>query len=368
MELKKTPLYQVYEESGGKIVDFGGWALPVQFRGIIEEHQATRQAAGLFDVSHMGEVMIEGPAALGLVQKLITNDAAPMELHQVIYSPMCYPDGGCVDDCLVYKLGDERYFMVVNAANIDKDVAWMQEQAQGMKVMVEDISHHYAELALQGPKAEIILQRLTDFDLGSLRFFYCCPAVVIDGEPCLISRTGYTGEDGFEIYCRPEAGPRLWRAILAAGQPDGLLPAGLGARDTLRFEARLPLYGHEIDRDISPLEAGLGYFIKLDKGDFIGAEALRAQKEAGIPRRLIGLEMVGRGIARAGYPVYADNRQIGQVTSGSYAPSLGKNMALALVERGHGQLGNELTVEIRGKQVEARVVKAPFYAKAYKKE
>lgn len=365
--LKKTPLFAAHEQLGGKIIDFGGWALPVQYTGILEEHKAVRERAGLFDVSHMGEINVQGKDSYPLVQKLITNDVAPMALHQVIYSPMCYPDGGVVDDLLVYKLADDHYLLVVNASNTDKDYDWIVEQSAGMDVTVSNISTEVAQLALQGPKAEEILQKLAAVDLSSIPFFFCRPDTMIAGVPCLVSRTGYTGEDGFEIYLPPENAETVWQAILAAGKDEGILPAGLGARDTLRFEACLPLYGHEISPDVTPLEANLGYFVKLHKESFIGKEALAAQKEKGLTRKQAGLKMIDRGIPRQGYPVKADGRVIGTVSTGSYSPTLNENIALALLSAEYVKAGTEVLVEIRGKDCKAEVVKTPFYKKNYKK-
>jgi aminomethyltransferase len=364
--MKKTPLYEKHVELKGKVIDFGGWALPVEYQGIIGEHEAVRTAAGLFDVSHMGEVTVKGPDAEKYIQKMITNDIAPMHDFQIYYSPMCYPDGGVVDDLIVYKYNNEDYLLVINASNTDKDVQWFLDHVEG-DVEVKNVSEEYAQLAIQGPKAEMILQKLTDTDLNQIGFFYFQPKVKIHGVSTLISRSGYTGEDGFEIYLNPADAPLIWDKLLEVGKEEGLVPAGLGARDTLRFEASLPLYGQEIDKDITPLEAGLGFFVKLHKEDFIGKAALAKQKEAGIPRKLVGFEMVDRGIARSHYEVKANGEKIGFVTTGSYSPTLKKNIGLALIDAGYAKEGEEIEVVVRNRNLKAKIIKKPFYSKKYKK-
>lgn len=363
VELKRTPLYEEHQAAKAKLIDFGGWEMPVQYAGVIEEHHAVRKNAGLFDVSHMGEVDVRGKDALAFVQMLITNDASKLENGKILYSPMCYPDGGIVDDLLVYQHNPDHFLLVVNASNTDKDFAWMLEQVKDFEVSVENISEQYAQLALQGPQAEKILQRLTSLDLSTLKY-YTFTFGEIDGVKSLISRTGYTGEDGFEIYSSSEYGPQLWRKILETGSAEGVQPIGLGARDTLRFEARLPLYGNELGAVITPLEAGLGIFVKLDKSDFNGKDALVKQKEQGIPRKLVGLEMVGRGIARSHYPLQKDGEEIGFVTSGSYSPTLEKNIALGLVRADLAVLGGELDVMIRGKAIKAKIIPSLFYKRS----
>ena len=361
MSAKQTPLYETHLKYGGRMVEFGGWALPVQYAGIKEEHQAVRTKAGLFDVSHMGEVLAEGPGALAFVQKLITNNASKLEINQILYSPMCYPDGGTVDDLLVYKQAEDRYLLVINAANIEKDWNWMQEHASGLDVKLTNLSDETAQLALQGPLATEILAKLTSAPLAELKYYWFMPDVLVAGKKVLLSRTGYTGEDGFELYCAPQDAAYLWEAIMEAGKPYGLQPAALGCRDTLRFEVCFPLYGHELTKDISPLEAGIGIFVKLDKEDFLGKEVLQAQKANGVKRRIVGFEMIERGVARAEYPVWVEGRQVGCVTTGSYAPSLDKNLGLALIEAQYAQVGQQIAIEIRGKQVAAQVVSKPFY-------
>lgn len=360
--LKRTPLYPLYGKYGAKLVDFGGWELPVQFSSILEEHEAVREKAGLFDVSHMGEVDVKGSDSLKYIQKLITNDASKLVDGKALYSPMCYPDGGTVDDLLVYRYTEDHYLIVINASNIEKDVEWMKQNLEG-DVELKNISDQVSQLALQGPLAEQVLQKLTDFDLSTIGFFNFQGDVDLKGMKGLVSRTGYTGEDGFEIYLPNEEAPKLWDMILDAGKDEGVLPCGLGARDTLRFEAKLPLYGQELAKDITPIEAGLGFFVKLDKGEFNGREVLAEQKENGAPRKLVGIEMIDRGIPRTYYPVYSGDELIGEVTTGTQSPSLKKNVGLALIKSEYAVMGNELQVEIRNKKLKAQIVKTPFYKK-----
>ena len=360
MEAKKTPLYEEHKAAKAKLIDFGGWEMPVQYAGVIEEHHAVRTKAGLFDVSHMGEINVYGKQALEFVQRLITNDASKLEDGKILYSPMCYSNGGIVDDLLVYRFDSEHFLLVVNACNTDKDYTWMLRQVNDFDVRVDNVTDQYAQLALQGPLAEVILQRISNVDLSKLKY-YTFRHGEIDGVPCLISRTGYTGEDGFELYASPEYGRQLWRKILEVGAPEGVEPIGLGARDTLRFEARLPLYGNELGAEISPLEAGLGSFVKLSKVAFVGKVALQAQKKQGVPRKLVGLEMIGRGIARSHYPLQKNGEDIGFITSGSYSPTLNKNIALGLIRADLAVLGDMLDVLIRGKIVQAKIIPSMFY-------
>jgi aminomethyltransferase len=362
--LKQTPLYPVYKEHGAKTIDFGGWELPVQFSGIIEEHHAVRTKAGLFDVSHMGEVEVKGPDALAFLQKMTTNDVSKLVPFKAQYGIMCYPDGGTVDDLLIYKFAEDHYLLVINASNTEKDVEWLQQHLSG-DVVLKNISNEVAELALQGPLSERILQKLTDTDLSQIKYFHFLPDVNVGGIKTLVSRSGYTGEDGFELYVKPEDAISLWKKIMEAGGED-VIPCGLGARDTLRFEARMPLYGQELSETISPVEAGLTFAIKLDKGDFIGRDALKAQIEQGTSRKLVGLEMIGRGIARTHYPVYVGEEKVGEVTTGTQSPTLKKNVALALIDTKYSQLGQEVDVEIRNKRVKAQVVATPFYKRVRK--
>ncbi len=362
-ELKQTPLFPLYGKYGAKTIDFGGWDLPVQFEGILREHEAVRTAAGLFDVSHMGEFIVEGEGAEDFLQRMTTGDVAKLASGQAQYSLMCYSDGGVVDDLLVYKKAEGSYMLVVNASNIDKDFEWLSKHLEGAVTLV-NVSDETALLALQGPRAEAVLQRLTDVPLGELKPFRFIDQAPIGDVNALVSRTGYTGEDGFELYVRSEDAASLWEQLLEIGQDEGLVPIGLGARDTLRFEARLPLYGQELSASISPLEAGLGFFVKLEgKGDFIGRDALVRQKAAGVPRKLVGIEMIERGIPRSHYPVGIGDSVIGEVTTGTQSPTLKKNVGLALILSEYAQPGTRLWVEIRGKRVEAEVVKTPFYSR-----
>ena len=364
--MKKTPMYENHRKLGGKIIDFGGWELPVQYEGIIKEHKQTRETAGLFDVSHMGEITVKGKDAEQFIQNLVTNNIAAAVDGQIVYSPMCYPDGGVVDDLLVYRMGAEDYLLVVNAANTDKDFAWILDNLRG-DVLIRNVSDEYAQLAIQGPKAESILQKLVDQPLGEIKFYHFSGNAKVAGTSAILSRTGYTGEDGFEIYVAAGKAPEIWDKLLEAGRDEGIVPVGLGARDTLRFEVALPLYGNEISKDITPLEAGLGFFVKLDKENFIGKDALKKQKEEGLKRKLVGFEMSEPGVPRSHYEVYASGLKIGFVTSGSYAPSLQKNLGLALVDIAYAAEGTELDILIRNKQIRAKVVPKPFYSKKYKK-
>ncbi|SCW30485.1 aminomethyltransferase [Paenibacillus tianmuensis] len=359
--LKRTPLFPLYAEYPGvRCIDFGGWELPVQFSGIGREHEAVRQQAGLFDVSHMGEFLVTGTFAETFLQRVTTNDVSKLADGQAQYTLMCYEDGGVVDDLLVYRLSADQFMLVVNASNIDKDFRWLESHLLG-DVSLENKSDTTALLALQGPNAQAIAARVTDAELNALSQFHFIPDVKVCGVPALVSRTGYTGEDGFEFYVSADDAPALWKGLMEAGEPLGLTPTGLGARDTLRFEAKLPLYGQELSDKITPLEAGLGFFVKLAKDDFIGRDALLRQKEEGVPRKLVGIEMIDRGIPRSHYPVYAGDRQIGEVTTGTQSPTLKRNLGLALVQAEYGEPGTEVDVEIRGSRLKAVVVKAPFY-------
>jgi aminomethyltransferase len=365
--MKKTPLYQKHLDHGGRVVDFSGWALPVQYSGIVEEHKAVREAAGLFDVSHMGEIAVTGPGAAEFVYRLVVNDTSRMKPGKVMYTPMCYETGGVVDDLLVYMKAPDDWLLAVNAANTDKDYEWILEQSSGNGAEVKNLSDETAQVALQGPKAETIMRRLTEAPVHELTFYTFMDDVDLGVGRALVSRTGYTGEDGFEIYMPVDIAEKLWDRIMEAGKDEGLLPAGLGARDTLRFEACLPLYGHELEKDITPLEAGLDFTVKLNKTDFIGKEALAKQKEEGLKRKIVGLEMEDKGVPRHGYEVYADGKVVGTVTSGSFAPSLDAYLALALVDTGYTSLGTKLEVDVRGRKKAARIVKKPFYTPRYKR-
>ncbi|NLJ41937.1 MAG: glycine cleavage system aminomethyltransferase GcvT [Clostridiales bacterium] len=361
--MKRTPLYESHIALGGKIIDFGGWALPVQYTGIINEHRAVRTAAGLFDVSHMGEILIEGNGAGEYIQKMITNDILKVAMGRAVYSPMCYENGGTVDDLLIYKLEEKKYLLVVNAANIEKDLDWLKDHCEDNNVSITDLSHKYGLLAIQGPASQEILQRLSATSLDDIRFFRFLTDIEIGGVKAIVSRTGYTGEDGFEIYIPADKAIGLWDRLLDIGADKGLIPAGLGARDTLRFEVALPLYGHELSPEISPLEAGLDRFVKLHKAGFVGRDSLLKQAESGSYRRLIGLEMVDRGIPRAGYKVFAGDREAGFITSGGMAPTLGKNLGLALIDKESAQGSEEFFVQMRGKLLRAKIVDTPFYVK-----
>lgn len=364
--MKRTPLYDKHVEHNGKIIDFGGWELPVEYSGILSEHEAVRTKAGLFDVSHMGEILITGKDSEAYIQNIMTNDISIMENNQIFYSFMCYPDGGVVDDLLIYKYNNEKYFLVVNASNTEKDYEWMISQQKG-DVKIENVSQNYAEVALQGPLAQDILQKLTSKDLNEIKFFYFTDNVNINGVNAIISRNGYTGEDGFEIYVATDDAAKIWDMLLEVGKPQGLIPAGLGARDTLRFEVCLPLYGQEISESITPLEAGFGFFVKMKKDSFIGKDALSIQKANGLKRKLAGFEMIDRGIARSHYEVFADGKKIGFVTTGSYSPTLKKNIGLALINAEYAVEGNEIEISIRNKNLKAKIIKKPFYNKNYKK-
>ncbi|MBX5448906.1 glycine cleavage system aminomethyltransferase GcvT [Thermogemmatispora sp.] len=371
--LKRTPLYEQHQALGARMVEFGGWEMPLQYSSILEEHRAVRMQAGLFDVSHMGEFQIEGPEALPFLQYLVPNDVGRLAINQALYTTLCLPTGGVIDDLLVYRLEAERYMVVVNAANIAKDLAWFQEQARRFSaVQIIDRSQETALLALQGPAAQAILQPLTPVDLAAIRYYRCLPGEVA-GLACLISRTGYTGEDGFELYCEAPKAPLLWEHLLAAGKEHGLVPAGLGARDTLRLEAGYCLYGHELTEQTNPLEAGLAWTIKFEKGDFIGREALLRVREQGVARKLIGLEMLERRVPRGGYTIYdsdhdgasgstGDNqRAIGVVTSGAPSPTLNKSIGMGYVEASRAVPEQLVQVEIGNRRLAARLVALPFY-------
>jgi aminomethyltransferase len=372
--LRKTALNSVHRQMGAKMVDFGGWDMPVEYPqgfdgrpgGLIQEHLAVRTAVGLFDVSHMGDIGMEGPQALAAVQHLTMNDASPLALGQAQYSAMLYPPGTFVDDVIVHRTGDSSYRLVINAGTREKDFNWARENARNFECQVEDAGDNFTQLAIQGPRAAELLQKLTDADLSRVKNYWFTWNTVCRLKEVMIARTGYTGEDGFEIYVPsdPAVSRRVWFEILEAGKDMGILPCGLGARNTLRLEAKMALYGHEISDDITVWEACLDRFCKLtpEKGSFIGRAALERQKKEGVPRTLVGLEMTGRGIARDGYKVLdKKGAVIGAVTSGSYAPFLKKNIALALVPPAHSAVGGKLAVEVRGQPVEAHIVPTPFY-------
>jgi len=362
--LKRTPLHQAHVAVGARMVPFGGWEMPVQYAGIIEEHRAVRSAVGLFDVSHMGEFEVEGPGALAALQSVTTNDAAALEIGQVQYSVFCYPNGTVVDDLTVYRLAADRYMLTVNASNIDKDYAWVTEHAKTARW--RNVSAETGLVAVQGPKAEVLVGRLADQDVTTIGYYRFALGAVA-AVPTLISRTGYTGEDGFELYTAASDAARLWAALLDGGRAAGVAPIGLGARDTLRLEMKYALYGNDIDATTNALDAGLGWVVKPAKGEFIGRDALEKIRAEGVRRRLVGIEMVDKAVARHGYPVLKDGRPAGIVTSGSYGPSVDKYIAMAYVETALAAVGTALEVEIRGQAKAARVVKTPFHPSRVKK-
>jgi glycine cleavage system T protein (aminomethyltransferase) len=357
--LKRTALNAAHKAAGAKIVDFNGWEMPVEYTGITREHLAVRTAAGLFDVSHMGEIEVRGPAALSLLQYVTSNDASKLQDGQAQYSALMYPQGSAVDDCVVHRLAEDSYFICVNAGNTDKDYHWIARH-NSSDAEVRNVSADYSQLAVQGPKAVEILSKVTVPNPATLKYYRfrraaCCE---VDG---LLARTGYTGEDGFEFYFPPEESERVWKTLLEAGEPEGLLPAGLGARNTLRLEAAYPLYGHELDENTTVLEANLGWICKFEKGEFLGRAALLKQREQGPQKKLVGFEMTDRGIARDGYAVCVAGKVVGKVTSGSYAPFLKKNLGMAFVPHALAEVGREIQIEIRGKLTPARLVPLPFY-------
>ena len=364
--LKRTPLFSAHVKAGARMVPFGGWEMPVQYRGIIEEHRTVRAAVGCFDVSHMGEFEIEGPGALTVLQRLTTNDVAALEIGQVQYSLLCRPDGGIVDDLTLYRLAQDRYLMVVNAGNIDKDWAHVTTAVPPDNARWQNASDRTGLIAVQGPKAEALVGRLADQDVSRIGYYRFAQGKVA-GVATLISRTGYTGEDGFELYVASGDTERLWNALLDGGRADGAAPIGLGARDTLRLEMRYALYGNDIDDTTNPLEAGLGWVVKPAKGDFLGRAAIETVRARGLARKLVGIEMADRSVARHGYPVVKDGTATGVVTSGTFGPSVERSIAMAYVAAAHGAIGTELGVEIRGQAKAARVVKTPFHPSRVKK-
>ncbi|MDR7518692.1 MAG: glycine cleavage system aminomethyltransferase GcvT [Armatimonadota bacterium] len=360
--LRRTPLYDAHRAAGGRMVAFAGWLLPVQYTGITEEHQAVRTHAGLFDVSHMGEIRIDGPQALSAVQRLITNDAARLTVGSGLYSPMCLPSGGIVDDLTVFRVDEQVYLLVVNAATCAKDLAWIREHAG--TAAVRDVSEEVALLALQGPRAEAVLADASGHRFDRLLAFHMAFDVPLAGVRTTVSRTGYTGEDGFEIACAWEEALRVWAALLEAGRPHGVVPAGLGARDTLRLEAGFMLYGQDIDETTSPLEARLGWTVKFDKGDFIGREALVRQRAEGPKRRLVGFDVADRTIPRHGCAIWSGARRIGEVTSGTFAPTLRRPIGMGYVSVETAAAGTRIEIDVRGKRAQAQVVRLPFYQRA----
>ena len=371
-KVRKTALNSVHRQMGAKMVDFNGWDMPVEYPsagGIIAEHNAVRTGVGIFDVSHMGDIRLAGPGALEAVQHLSMNDAARLAIGQAQYSALLYPQGTFVDDVIVHRLGEEEYLLVINAGTREKDFNWVRDNTRNFDCRVEHLSDDFTQIAIQGPKGVQLLQKLTDADLSKVKFYWVTRGTVCGLKNILIARTGYTGEDGFEIYIPSdeETGARVWKEIFEAGKEFGVVPCGLGSRNTLRLESKLPLYGHEISDTINVWEAGLDKFCKMEKPDFIGRAALETAKSAGRKRTLVGLEMTERGIARDGYSVLRDDCQkIGYVTSGSYVPFLKKNVALAYVPPEFDAVGSTVKVEIRGQGVKAQVVLTPFYKRPKK--
>ena len=360
--MKKTVLNQLHHQAGARMVEFGGWEMPVQYAGVIAEHMAVRETAGLFDVSHMGEIEVSGPQAFDFLQYATTNDVAGLVDGQVQYTALCYPNGGVVDDLTLYRFAADNYLLCVNAANIDKDFAWLQSlpaDSDFSALTLINRSAEYAQIALQGPLSESILAELTDTDPETIKYYNFAEGEVA-GIPTIISRTGYTGEDGFEFYCPVAEAVNLWQALMSAGTPSGLVPTGLGARDTLRLEKAYALYGHEITAEILPLEARLAWIVKLNKGDFVGRRALLEAKKAGLKRKLIGLKLTESGVPRESYPVLCDGCEVGYVSSGTMSPCLKKGIALALVEAEIADGTQPLQIGIRKRHVAAERVKLPF--------
>lgn len=359
LDLKRTPLYEIHKSLGAKMTSFAGWEMPLEYSGIIDEHQAVRRSVGLFDISHLGQIEVSGPKALEAVQLLIINDASKLGDGRVQYNLFCNPSGGILDDVTLYRFNENRFMFCVNAARTEKDFTWLKEQV-GNIVSVVNRSFDYATLAIQGPLAQQVLQKICDTDLALIKYYHFTSSN-ITGINSIVSRTGYTGEDGFEIYIPSSAAEGLWGRIMEAGKNEGIKPAGLGARDSLRLEMGYTLYGNDITEDTTPLEAGLERFVKFQKKFFVGKEALLTQAHEGIRKRLTGFEMVGRGIPRSRYPIHAEGRRIGEVTSGGHSPSLGKGIGMGYVETRFSSIGQKIEIEIRGKMVEAVVVPRPFY-------
>jgi aminomethyltransferase len=368
-ELKKTPLAEVHARMGAKMIEFGGWLMPVQYSSIIEEHNAVRTAAGLFDLSHMGEIEISGYQAIELLQYATTNDVSKLQEWQAHYTFLCYPDAGIADDLIVYKMPQNKYLLVVNASNAEKDYDWLHEtrMLKGYDCTLRDSSFSTALISLQGPRSVEILQPLVKNDLSELKYYYCTQGQ-LDGVPVTIARTGYTGEDGFELFFNRNQAEKIWNLLLEAGKDKGIKPVGLGARDTLRLEAKMALYGNDIDAATNPLEAGLGWAVKFDKGQFCGKDALLRIKEAGPKRKLVGFEMKDRSIARHGYPVAINGQTSGIVTSGAPSPTLGKNIGLAYVPVENSAVGTPIQVIIRNKPADAEIIKTPFYVRPDKRK
>src|SRR2546426_1832007 len=364
LKLKSTPLNSIHRKLGGRMVEFGGWDMPVQYpAGTVEEHVRTRTHAGLFDVSHMGEVDVRGPDAVGFINRLVSNDASKLVDGQAQYSALTTPEGTVIDDLLVYRFAEDHLLLVVNAGTTDKDWDWISSHRENEDIELRNVSADYCQIAFQGPDALGILQKLTRLPLSEIKYYHFREGGV-DGVPAIVSRTGYTGEDGFEVYAAADKAEQLWNKVLDAGNfgtDDGVLPCGLAARNTLRLEAGMCLYGHEIDETTTPLEANLGWITKLNKGDFIGRDRLQRQKEAGIRRKLVGFEVTDRGIARDGQDVLINGERVGRVTSGSPAPFLKKNIGMAYVPVESAKEGGAIEIDVRGRLVGAQIVALPFY-------
>ena len=356
---KRTPLFEAHKKLEATFVEFAGWEMPVKYTSIIEEHNAVRNSAGLFDVCHMGRIDVSGSYALNFIQKLITNDVSRLEKKQGLYTLMCYESGTIVDDLLVYRLDESHFMLVVNASNKEKDLEWMNENKQG-NVKLKDISNELAMIAFQGPKSEKVLQKLTDYDLSGLKYFHI-DDMELDGIKTKTARTGYTGEDGFEIYTVPYRIERIWNSILELGKTEGVVPIGLGARNTLRLEACYMLYGNDINETTTPLEAPLEWTIKFNKGNFFGKKKLLEQRQEGVKKKLVGFEMIDKGIPRHGYKIFIDKKEVGHVTSGTFSPTLKKNIGLGYVDVKFKEIGNEIKIQIRNNLCRARIVKIPFY-------
>ena len=366
IELKRTKLFSVHKNLNAKMFEFAGWEMPLEYMSATKEHEYVRSRAGLFDVSHMGEIEIKGKEASSFIQYLITNDITNLKEEEIIYSPMCYENGMTVDDLLVYMLKEENYLLVINAGNIDKDYEWIKKQSKKFDVQINNISKYVGQLAIQGPKAKEILSKLVDIDLNEIEFYKFKSNIKVCGESCIVSRTGYTGEDGFEIYCDETVIEKIWNSILEAGK-ENVIPAGLGARDTLRAEVNLPLYGHEISEEISPIEGGLSKFIKFNKEDFLGKKALISLKSKETQKKLVAFEMQGKGMIRGGYEIEVDDKVIGFVTTGLKSPTLDKFIGMAIIDSNYAKVGTEIGIRVRKKLVSAVIVKRPFYKKQYKK-
>jgi len=369
--LRKTALNAVHRKMGAKMVDFGGWDMPVEYSGLISEHMAVRTGVGVFDVSHMGDILIRGPQALPAVQHISMNDASKLQQEQAHYSALLYPQGTFVDDVIVHKLGENDYLLVINAGTREKDVNWVRQNVRGFRCHADDLSDYYTQLAIQGPKAVDVLRKLTNVDLSPVKNYWFTYGTVCGLPNTMIARTGYTGEDGFEIYIPSDeaTSDRVWYEVLGAGREFGILPCGLGARNTLRLESKMALYGHEISDMINVWEADLGRYCKMEKGNFIGRDALEKAKAEGLKRTLVGLEMIERGIGRDCYKIFSESgEQIGEITSGSPAPFLKKNIALAYVPPQYSQIGTVVSVEVRSQKVKAQVVPTPFYKRPKKEK